>query len=437
MLTDALVLHAAGLPPPCGSFETQQKHLGAVQVGAPLETVHTRVRLHSLAHSVHKNTAWQVTNAARRLDAWANGQSKVSSCKLTAVSETMNTGYLKDVVLTNGAVLPCTDGAPGLNCFSLSGVENGNSEWHTRWSIQQCPAMGSQVTCIAASDDHVATANFSGGVHVHALSNAQPCGQFSVPGSLAAGAPPGTFSQNRDEEHTVKRMRWIHGSEQLFCAGSSSAHAWSVDVAASREKTQLPQALAAGDKIGTNKHGGLVCCGNMLAQVMAPAQKTELEKDLPYMRYELIGAADAKGSVGATINGGGFGDTPWGQPFLKTAQGFAKPALTIWLIQETSLKVAHVRRFDDGGVLSVSVDQQPLGPPRIASGHENGDVRVWSHEAHPLLKVRMAAGGIQGPPGVGAVGFLALQGNALAALASNCYGAVLRVWDLTKIEVPS
>ena len=99
--------------------------------------------------------------------------------------------------------------------------------------------------------------------------------------------------------------------------------------------------------------------------------------------------------------------------------------------------MAHVRRFDDGGVLSVSVDQQPLGPPRIASGHENGDVRVWSHEAHPLLKVRMAAGGIQGPPGVGAVGFLALQGNALAALASNCYGAVLRVWDLTKIEVLS
>ena len=194
--------------------------------------------------------------------------------------------------------------------------------------------MGSKVTCIAASDDHVATANFSGGVHVHALSNAQPCGQFSVPGSLAAGAPLGMFSQNRDEEHTVKGMRWIRGSEQLFCAGSSSAHLWSVDVAASREKTQLPQALAAGDKIGTNKHGGLVCCGNMLAQVMAPAQKTELEKDLPYMRYELIGAADAKGSVGATINGGGFGDTPWGQPFLKTAQGFAKPALTIWLIQE-------------------------------------------------------------------------------------------------------
>ena len=172
----------------------------------------------------------------------------------------------------------------------------------------------------------------------------------------------------------------------------------------------------------------------MLAQVMAPTQKTELEKDLPYMRYELIGAADAKGSVGATINGGGFGDTPWGQPFLKTAQGFAKPALTVWLIQE-SLKVAHVRRFDDGGVLSVSVDQQPLGPPRIASGHENGDVRLWSHEAQPLLKVRMAPGGIQGPPGIGAVGFLALQGNALAALASNCYGAVLRVWDLTKIEV--
>ena len=122
---------------------------------------------------------------------------------------------------------------------------------------QQCPAMGSKVTCIAASDDHVATANFSGGVHVHALSNAQPCGQFSVPGSLAAGAPPGTFSQNRDEEHTVKGMRWIRGSEQLFCAGSSSAHLWSFDVAASREKTQLPQALAAGDKIGTNKHGGL------------------------------------------------------------------------------------------------------------------------------------------------------------------------------------
>ena len=210
-----------------------------VQCGlATLRTLsHASARLHSLAPAVHKGTAWHDTNAARRLDAWANGQSKVSSCKLTAVSETMNTGYLKDVVLTNGAVLPCTDGAPGLGCFPLSGVENGNSEWHTRWSIQQCPAMGSQVTCIAASDDHVATANFSGGVHVHALSNAQPCGQFSVPGSLAAGAPPGTFSQNRDEEHTVKRMRWIHGSEQLFCAGSSSAHLWSVDVAASREKT--------------------------------------------------------------------------------------------------------------------------------------------------------------------------------------------------------
>lgn len=404
--------------------------------------------LRDLALSTHRTAEWRAANEERRLDAWEAGLCKKISVQLRAAEfNRQPTGFLKAVCMTNNMLVACTDGAPGITVRKLDTFDM------TCWSSETPPLGGASISCIAAIDTHVAVARCSGGVQIHALSNGQPSAKFNVPDSLAAGAPPGMYSKNPDHEHTINSMRWLSPT-RLFCAGNSSTHLWSVDVTASCDKvTQLPQTLSADDHIKLGPvSGGSNLGTSLLALVKAPTQETEVNgiAGLEFYRFELISAADACGTVGATINGGA-GACPWmSREFRIThgltgwIEGAALPALTIWHIGPDSLTKLHTVRMRTVGeqCLSVAVQQRPHGgPPCVATGHKNGDVRLWSSsDACCLHTIQLAGGvniGMADERVAGEVGLLCWQGSAISVLSTTdgLYRPVLRIWDERKLDM--